>query len=117
MKQQKKKKISSFGKQFIALVKGDDAAAQAERVNRQRMAGLNTHLQNAKGDLVDREESVKDAEELLAKVRLNHGNDITDRDSYVKNVINAKEAVLDAKDDLASHQALITSLEEEIALF
>ena len=108
------KTAKSFIDQFVAMATGDDAKATAEKVFRQRTAGLKTHLSNAEGNLVDKEEAVTSANEAVTVARLNRGSVIEDRDMYVRNLISRKESVLDAKESLASHKALIASLQEEL---
>ena len=109
-----KSKLTSFADQFVAMVKGDVAGKTAEKVYRKRIAGLNTSFHIAKGELVDKEQTVKDTEEHVIKCRLNHGQEIRDNLSYVKTLVNAREAVIDAQEALEAHQLLIDTLEEEI---
>lgn len=109
-----KSKATTFVEQFIALVKGDEAGVTAAKVERQRIAALNTAFHNANGDLVDKEQRVQDAEDYVVKCRLNHGREISDRHSYVSNLIAATEKVKDAQEALEAHQLLISTLKAEI---
>lgn len=109
-----KSKATTFVEQFIALIKGDEAGVTAAKVERQRMAALNTAFHNANGDLVDKEQKVQDAEDYVVKCRLNHGKEITDRGYYVYRFIEATESVKDAQEALEAHQLLISTLKAEI---
>jgi len=109
-----KSTVKTFVEQFVALVKGDEAAATAAKVERQRIAALNTAFHNANGDLVDKEQRVQDAEDYVVKCRLNHGREISNRQSYVSNLIAATEKVKDAQEALEAHQLLISTLKAEI---
>ena len=109
-----KSKVTTFVEQFIALVKGDEAGVTAAKVERQRIAALNTAFHNANGDLVDKEQRVQDAEDYVVKCRLNHGVEIINREHYVSNLIAATEKVKDAQEALEAHQLLISTLKAEI---
>lgn len=112
----KKTNLQSFVAQFVAVVKGDDAAVLAEKVYRQRQAALISHLASYKGDLVDLEVAVEDAQEKFNKFRLNNGTMIENRRSYITSLIAAKEAITDAEEALVSQKETIKFIEEEIAL-
>lgn len=109
-----KTKLQSFKDQFVAFVKGDDEGVLAEKVYRQKQAGLNAHISSYKGDVVDLEVKVEEAEENLIKARLNNGKLITDRSAYIKQLVAAKEALTDAKEDLEDKKDIIEFLKEEL---
>jgi predicted nucleic acid-binding Zn-ribbon protein len=106
--------ISSFVKQFIATVKGDDVTAQAEKVFRQATSALNTQISSLEGDLIGLEDSLSDAKEALVLKRVNNGNSISDRNSYVSSLFTAKNSVTSAEEALDKHKAKITFLKEEL---
>jgi hypothetical protein len=106
-------KAKSFIKGFVAAIKGDDAEALAAKVWRQAESGLTMQIAALKGDLIRKEDSVTDAEEALDSARINGGNQITDRDAYVQNLIHAKDALTRAEKALKAHQDTIAFLEEE----
>lgn len=95
-------KTNTFVKQFIALVKGDDAAALAESTKRKANAALTEKISKLTGDIVDREEAVKETEEALQKAKLNYGTAITSRPDYIATLLQAK----------VKHQEAIEALEE-----
>ena len=67
------KKMKSFVKQYVAVVKGDDAEAQGEKVFRQADSALQTHIANLKGDTISLEDNVTNAKEELNLARVNNG--------------------------------------------
>ena len=105
--------MNSFVKQFIAEVKGDDVEAQAEKVWRQANSALKSYISSMEGDLIEKEDKVSDAEEKLAKTRINKGLTISDRNNYIANLISAKENLKRVQKELDAHIATIEFLKEE----
>ena len=105
--------VNSFVKQFIAAVKGDDVEVQAEKVWRQANSALKSSISSMEGDLIEKEDKVTEAEEKLAKARINKGYTISDRSSYISNLISAKEGLKKAQKELDAHIATIEFLKEE----
>lgn len=110
------KKIKSFVKEFVAIVKGDDAKATGEKVYRQASSALQTQLASLKGDLISKEDAIADAEENLKKARLNNGVLISNRNNYVENLLKAENALTEAKEQLELHQAKIDCLQKHLTL-
>lgn len=106
----------SFVKQFVALIKGDDDEALAQKVFRQADAALNTHIAILKGELINKEESLETAKENQIKALLNNGKQISDRDSYVEGILAAENAVIQAEKALKAHQDKLALLESKSAL-
>ena len=109
-------KLNSFAKQFVAIIKGDDAEAKAAKVWRQAESAFKVQIAALGGDLIRKEDSVSQAEEKLAKALVNGGNEINDRDQYIANLISAKESLKQAEKELAAHKETIAFLEEQYAL-
>ena len=109
-------KLNSFAKQFVAIIKGDDAEAKAAKVWRQAESAFKVQIAALGGDLIRKEDAVTQAEEKLAKALVNNGNEITDRDAYIANLINAKESLKQAEKHLLAHKETIAFLEEQYAL-
>ena len=107
---------NSFVKQFIALVKGDEAEVKALKIWRQAESAFKVQIAALGGDLIRKEDSVSQAEETLAKKLVNNGNEIADRDQYISNLIQAKENLRQAEKQLAAHKETIAFLEEQYAL-
>ncbi len=107
---------NSFVKQFIALVKGDEAEVRALKIWRQCESAFKVQIAALGGDLIRKEDAVSQAEENLAKKLVNNGNEIADRDQYISNLIQAKEILVQSKKQLDAHKATITFLEEQYAL-
>ena len=109
-------KLNSFAKQFIAIIKGDDAEAKAAKVWRQAKSAFKVQIAALGGDLIRKEDAVSQAEEKLAKALVNGGNEITDRDQYIANLISAKESLKTVEKQLTAHKETIIFLEEQYAL-
>ena len=109
-------KLNSFAKQFVAIIKGDDAEAKAAKVWRQAESAFKVQIAALSGDLIRKEDAVTQAEENLSKRLVNNGNEITDRDAYIANLISAKESLKQAEKHLLAHKETIAFLEEQYAL-
>jgi DNA repair exonuclease SbcCD ATPase subunit len=102
----------TFIKQFVAMVKGDDAEVMAAKVQRKAKAALDSELANLNGELVDKEQALEDAKENLAKAIINNGYEIHDRRSYVRTLLEAEQAITKAEDSLEDLKHTITVLTE-----
>ena len=109
-----KTKVKSFINSFVALVSGETDTVVAEKVWRQAESALASQIPALKGDLVALEDKVEEAKDKLAKARLNHGNLISKRESYVEGLLIAKNAVTLAEENLADHKEKIAFLESEL---
>ena len=109
-----KTKVTSFVNQFLALVKGDSATVQAEKVFRQAQSALNVQINSLKGDTINFEDAITEAQEELAKAKVNNGLAITDRASYVQVLLNKKNKLTTAEENLEGHKAKLSFLEETL---
>jgi DNA repair exonuclease SbcCD ATPase subunit len=107
-------KAKTFINQFVALIKGDDAEVLAQKVQRKAESALETRLASLKGTVVDMEDKVTDAEENLQNARVNYGKEITDRDYYIDNLINANLRLEEAKTNLENLKYTIEYLNGEL---
>ncbi len=107
-------KMKTFVKQFVAIVKGDDAEAQAQKALRQADSALKTQVSSLKGDTIDLEEKVNDAKEAQANALVNNGEVISDRNGYVRKLLAAKNNVTEAEETLKTHKLKIAFLEEQL---
>ena len=108
-------KLNSFVKQFVAIIKGDDAEAKAAKVWRQAESAFKVQIAALGGDLIRKEDAVIQAEEKLAKALVNNGSEITDRDAYISNLISAQEALRQSQKQLIAHKDTIEFLEKQYA--
>ena len=106
-------KLNSFAKQFVAIIKGDDAEAKAAKVWRQAESAFKVQIAALGGDLIRKEDTVTQAEEKLAKALVNNGCEIIDRDTYIANLISAQEALKQAEKQLQAHKDTIKFLEAQ----
>lgn len=107
-------KVNSFIKQFVAIVKGDDAEALAQKTLRQADSGLKAEIACLQGDTVAFEDAVEQAEESLQNAVVNYGSVITDRKQYVRGLLDAKNRLTDAQEALKTHQAKIEFLQGQL---
>lgn len=108
------KKAESFIKQFVAFIKGDDAEVMAQKALRQAKSAITAHIAIGNNETLAKEDAVEAAKELLEAARVNHGNLITDRDKYVIELLLAKNAVIEAEEELAAHLEKLAFLNEEL---
>lgn len=108
-------KVKSFIKQFAAILTGDSAEATAQKTYRQAASGLKTQIAKLQGDTLTYEDRVENAKEAAAKALLNNGQEITNRETYVKNLITTDNELNDAEDALLDHLKLIDFLEAKLA--
>ena len=109
-------KLNAFVKEFVAIIKGDEAEAKAAKVWRQAESAFKVQIAALGGDLIRKEDTVTQAEEKLTKALVNNGCEIIDRDAYIANLISAKESLKQAEKQLAAHKETIAFLEEQYAL-
>lgn len=107
-------KINSFVKQFAAIVTGDSATAQAEKAKRQADSALKTHIAVLTGDVVSKEDAVTSAKERMTLATVNNGQSITNRDSYVRGLFDAKNALTEAEEALKLHKEKIEFLTSQL---
>lgn len=106
-------KLNSFCKEFVAIIKGDDAEVRAQKAWRQCESGLKVQIAALKGDVIAKEDKVENAKEALGLARVNNGQLISDRETYVANLIDAKNRLTKAEKELEQHNAQIAFLEEQ----
>ncbi len=107
--------VKSFVKQFVAVIKGDDAQAQAQKVLRQADSALKSQIASLTGDTITLEDSVTAAKEKQVLASVNNGKSITDRAYYVSGLLTAKNSVTQAEEALKEHLEKITFLEAQLA--
>jgi len=108
-----KTNTTSFVKQFIAKVTGDNAQVQAEKAWRSANSALDVQISNMTGDLIQLEDAVEEATEALNNARINNGQPIADRTKYIENLINAKAALETVKENLVDHTFTLDFLKAE----
>ncbi|MFN9111489.1 MAG: hypothetical protein ACK5XN_15610 [Bacteroidota bacterium] len=109
-------KTKSFVKEIISLLKGDDAEATAQKVLRQADSAFKTQIASLTGDTIALEDKLEDAKEALRLARLNNGQLINDRNSYVTNLLRAQNNLIDAEEALEAHNNKLQFLREQAAL-
>lgn len=106
-------KMKSFVKEVVAIISGDNAEATGQKILRQADSALKTQIASLNGDTISLEDKVEDAQEVLRLARVNNGKLITDRNQYVRNLLDAKNALVDTQDALEAHLEKIAFLQEQ----
>lgn len=106
-------KMKSFVKEVVAIIKGDDAEVTGQKILRQADSALKTQIASLTGDTIALEDKVEDAKEGLRLAKVNNGVLIADRNQYIKNLLNTKNALIDAEDALESHLDKLNFLDGE----
>ena len=109
-------KTKSFVKEIVALLKGDDAEATGQKVLRQADSAFKTQIASLTGDTIALEDRLEDAKEALRLARLNNGQLIVDRNSYIRLLLHAQNLIVDAEEALEAHNHKLAFLREQAAL-
>ena len=106
-------KMKSFVKEVVAIISGDNAEATGQKILRQADSALKTQIGSLNGDTISLEDRVEDAQESLTLARVNNGKLITDRNQYVRSLLDAKNALNIAEGALEAHLEKIAFLQEQ----
>ena len=109
----KVEKAENFIKEVVAIIKGDDAEAKGLKILRQADSAFKTQISSLTGDTVTLEDALDEAKEALRLARLNNGNLITDRNVYIKNILEKQNAIIEAQEALDEHVAKIEFLKQQ----
>jgi hypothetical protein len=109
-------KTKSFVKEVVALLKGDDNEATAQKILRQADSAFKTQIASLTGDTIALEDKVEEVKEALRLARLNNGSPISDRNSYIRNLLEAKNRLSTAEEALEEHLAKLSFLNEQYQL-
>ena len=109
-------KTKSFVKEVLAILAGDNNEATAQKILRQADSAFKTQIASLTGDTIAFEDNVEEAKEALRLSRLNNGKLITDRSSYISNLLRAKNNVIDAEEALEAHVTKLDFLKEQASL-
>lgn len=108
--------VKNFVALVVAMIKGDDAKATAIKIQKKATMGLTAQIAVKDAVTLELEENVESAVEALNSARANNGELIKDTSEYIVTLLTRKKEVTKAKEALASHQAVIDSLKEELEL-
>lgn len=106
-------KMNSFVKQFVAVVKGDDAEALGMKVWRQCESALTGQISAMNFKTISLEGVVAEAEEKLASARVNNGNKVSSMENYINNLTEAKNTLIRAEKALKDHNTQLDFLKAE----
>lgn len=108
--------INSFIKQFIAIIKGDDAEILANKVWRQADTAFQIQILALKRSQMQKQYDMECANEELEKALVNNGKEILEGDQYIINLISAKEKVKTIQKELIAYQETLKFLNEQYTL-
>ena len=75
----------------------------------------NVQISSLNGDTIHFEDSLQEAKEALNKSMVNDGLIISDRTAYVQTLINRKNKLITAEENLEIHKAKLAFLKETLA--
>lgn len=102
--------VGSFISQFIAIVKGDDAEALAQKAWRQAKNALTTQIHILEGETMSLEDRVEKAQEAENNAAVNNGQAITNNKDYVTKLIQAHNNLGAVQEELNEHDRVIEFL-------
>lgn len=107
-------KVKSYVKQFAAILTGDNAEATAQKALRASDSALRTQIASLTGDNIGLEDALEQAQENEKMALLNNGKVPTDRNQYVRSLLDARNAVIDAQEALEDHKEKIAYLQGKL---
>jgi hypothetical protein len=107
-----KTNIMSFKNQLLAHLSGDDNTVIAEKRWRQANSAFTSHIAQMEGKTIDFEDAVETAEENYKLACINSGNSIDDKAGYVRRVIESKNRVTTAIQNLNDHNEELAILKK-----
>lgn len=109
-------KTKSFVKEVVAILSGDNAEATAQKILRQADSAFKTHIAQLNGDTIALEDKLEVAQEQLRLARLNNGKLISDRNVYIKNLLEAKNNLTAVEEEVEAHAQKLAFLMEQAEL-
>tara|TARA_R110000868_G_scaffold14426_4_gene67172 strand:+ start:4663 stop:4986 length:324 start_codon:yes stop_codon:yes gene_type:complete len=103
-------------KEVVAIIKGDDAEATGQKILRQADSAFKAQIASLNGDTIAFEDAVENAQDRVNLCRVNRGDMITDRNQYIRNLLDAKNNLTEAEEELAVHNEKLTFLNEQFKL-
>lgn len=110
------KKGELFVKQVLAKIKGDDSEVLAAKISRKAISAVEGQLAALKAQEVDAENTVEEGQELLNNA-MYPTTMITDNQSYIKNIKNAQDALVEAEAKLEDIKTSISYFENILVGF
>jgi len=109
------KTVKSFCKQFLAELKGDTNAALAEKTFRSVDSTLSAHIAIQTGKTETYIDAIEVAIENLRLARINSCEPLSfeKRDLYVQKLVDAKNNLEEAQEQLEEHLKILNFLKEE----
>ena len=96
------------------MVSEDTPTGVAEKIQTRAVAALEAQIAALVGVGLDKEEALSQAKEGLVTATLNGGSSTFDRTRYIQGLIEAKNKVTVAEDDLSAHKAQLAFLKDTL---
>ena len=109
-------KMKNYVNSVIAIITGDGAEAKALKIQRQAEAGLKTHIASLEGDTISFEDNVVEAKEALERATFSNGELFTDRNQYVRNLLECQNNLIAAQQNLESHLEKLDFLKKRLEI-
>lgn len=107
-------KMKNFVKSFVAIVSGDTAEAQALKALRQADNSLKSHISALNFETLTLEDAVEKAKENEELATVNFGRVIDQKETYVRNLFDAKNSLTSAEEALRKHKEKIAFLQGKL---
>jgi hypothetical protein len=99
--------MTKFQSGFIKAAKGVQADQAAELNFRKATAALQTQIAVMNGETVTKEVEVSEAKAAVESALINNGKDISDRESYLLNLVAANNKLKAAEKALNEHKTAL----------
>lgn len=109
--------MNKFVKQIVAMITGDTATETALKIQRQAESALKVQLANREAETVNLESNIEDAKLAEEKAFINGGQlmaSADERTQYVRNLMNARNKVMEAQEALKDHVDAIEFLRAKL---
>jgi predicted nucleic acid-binding Zn-ribbon protein len=107
--------VTSFVKTVMARLQGDTDQVIAIKNERLATSAIETQIALKKGEVVEMETKVEDAREALADVM--YPTTTINRDTYVRDLLQAKNNLQDKEDELEAVKETLKYLEDTLKSF
>jgi len=110
------KTISTFVKNVVLLLNGDNAEEIGIKIQKRGSAILSAQIAAKEAIALSLEDTVDSCKEELANARLNSGQLITDNQRYVQRLLDAHYNLMVSEESLEGHLGDVSFLKEQLAI-
>lgn len=106
--------LSKFVKDVLAIIKGDDAEAIAQKIKSKGTAVITAQVSIKTATRIDLVEAKENAEANVKLALANNGNPISDGNQFIRNLFNAEQELEKATLALEKHDKEVEILERHL---